>query len=194
MQLEFQQSMPYVFLKFPRFSSSSDAANIPVVRDGYTQYKLCRKSSRIHRGSSWNVCWRARCVQRQVLIVRTVQKTVELPQLQFIDVESTLRDKFQQSSACGRCLRPVHRQSRTNVRHLCVFSHLSQGLRARVHFLVSPQRPTVVDCRGLGGGRGRGRRESDSQVFCHVYCTISLSDCGLHRTRSVVIHTVEGHV
>ena len=31
---------------------------------------------------------------------------------------------------------------------------------------VSPRRPTVVDFRGLWGWRGR--RESDSQVFCHA--------------------------
>ena len=37
-------------------------------------------------------------------------------------------------------------------------------------------------------------RESDSQVFRHVYFTMSLSDCGLHRTRSVAIHTVECHI
>ena len=44
-------------------------------------------------------------------------------------VGSTLRGKFQQSSACARCLSPVHRQRRglrlsakvTHMRHFCVF-------------------------------------------------------------------------
>ena len=93
------------------FSSSSDAANIPVV-----------PQRRIHTVQAvQKIVENPQAQFLERLLARALCATTgadcpgsadELPQLQFIDVESTLRDKFQQSSACGRCLRPVHRQSR----------------------------------------------------------------------------------
>ena len=83
MQLEFQQSMPYMILQYLRFSSSADPANIPVVPQRRVHTVQAVQKNRESTGTVLGtvvgktvVCY-DRC--------RWAVQTVEVLQLQFID-------------------------------------------------------------------------------------------------------------
>ena len=109
---------------------------------------------------------------REQLGTRTVQMTMESPQLQ-----GARRCEHAATSpgVSGRCVRPVHRQS-SGLRLLCFsgvlrhFSHASEWKRVPI---FKPLSTHTVSARGLRGCRSR--RELYSQVTLHW-------DCQLDRT------------
>ena len=92
---------------------------------------------------------------RQVLMVQTLQKTVEVPQMQlFCGCGRSCEMQRQVPGVSGRCLRPVHRQDvqvlrRGDFAAFCgIFSH-SVRLDVECPFF-STRRRRVLRCRRLG--------------------------------------------
>ena len=131
---------------FRLWTSLYPAGRVPAVlcsRDVYPQCKLCRRPLRSRRCCSW--VWFLTCP------------------LLCID----------------ECRGFVHRQAHDNLEAVVGFrrsapffglllTELSSGC---LRTFSSPRRPIVVGCRGLRAWRGR--RESDSQVFCHMYSSFA---------------------
>ena len=103
---------------------------------------------------------RACCFVRQVRMGQTVQKIVEVPQLQLPHGFGRRCDMQRQvPGSSRRCLRPVLRQCHDDLRsgvlpQFCGLFELRPAGRECPFF--SPRRPTVVGCRGLGGDGDAG--------------------------------------
>ena len=108
-------------------------------------------------------------VQQQAGMAQTLQKTVEVPQLQFLHgCGRRCEMQRQVPGSSGRCLRSVHRQDVQVLRRgnfAAVLRHFSHSVRLDVsaHFSALDDEKFFV----VEGSGWRGRRESDSQVFCH---------------------------
>ena len=108
-------------------------------------------------------------VQRQAGMALTLQKTVEVPQLQFLHgCGRPCEMQRQVPGSSGRCLRTVHRQDLQVLRRsdFClILRHFSHSVRLDVsaHFEALDDEEFFV----VEGSGWPGRRESDFQVFCH---------------------------
>ena len=108
-----------------------------------------------------------RCCQRQVRKVQALQKTVEVPQLQFLhgfQVAVTRSDKFPAVREEPQTRSSTGCSSAEELRR--ILRHLSHSVRMDVsaHFSALDGEEFFV----VEGSGWRGRRESDSHVFCHL--------------------------
>ena len=70
------------------------------------------------------------------------------------------------------------------MRHFCVFP-TCPGVSGQVLIFWGALEFFVVESSGV-----TGTPESDSQLFCHVYKTMNLGDCGLHRPSQLWTYTL----
>ena len=143
MQLVFQQSKSYVFfaLQFPRQSAG---------------HSSCATEGRFHSAVLEQGC--CRCCVRQLPMVQTV-----------LQLRSPTRSSTSLVQNSGKCLRFSHRQSSMTIsrRVWPIFRTPPKGVESRVARIfraLDDEEFVVVE----GSPGWRGRRESDSQVTCHL--------------------------